>query len=96
MLPRETLPFLTQVNAETKGQAIEGMQQYLVLLQWLAVTQRYPWGLYLRMCKLVTPLRQFIDSHLPQYIPTVEWKIDEEELESLLFTVGHAAEEDWM
>ena len=39
------------MDAETKGQAIEGLQQYLMLLQWLAVTQRYPWGLYLRMCK---------------------------------------------
>ena len=26
----------------------------------------------------------------------VEWKIDEDELESLLFTVGHAAEADWL
>ena len=26
----------------------------------------------------------------------VEWKIDADELESLLFTVGHAAEADWL
>ena len=32
---------------------------------------------------------------MSQYIETVEWKIDADELESLLFTVGHAAEKDW-
>ena len=57
MLPRETLLFLKEVNDETKGQTIDGMQQYLVLLQWLSVTHRYPWGLDLRMCMLILPLR---------------------------------------
>ena len=48
------------------------------------------------MCKHISSLRSFIDQHLPHYLELVEWRIDSEELESLLFTVGHAAEADWL
>ena len=72
------------------------MERHLKLLQWLSVTKRSPWSYYLRTWKHVKPLHRFIDQCLPQYIEMVEWKIDEDELESLLFTVGHAAEADWL
>ena len=94
-VPSYTITFLTNVAQETRIRKPDQMSQYLVMLQWLHIQQRYPWYFYLEACSKVRALRRFIDTKLPWYLQRTYYSISEEEFKSLLHILGIVGEEHW-
>ena len=94
-VPRNTTSFLKEVASETKARPPTQMSQYLLLLQWLDETERYPWYHYLKACSIVPQLRRFIETQLTWYLELVDFSLSNTEFSSLLDVVKLVGEGNW-